>query len=105
MQVLGHTSYCDLIILLEGTIKRREEESWFVKGVIAMYRSCVIHIAIQYPKLFAEVLAGDVEGTEIAIEGGVSPVLVELFGGEILVDEVIVQDVQEDVDASNQDGA
>lgn len=66
-----------------------------------MYRSCVIHIAIKYPELFAEVLAGDVEGTEVAIEGGVSPMLAELFGGEILVDEVVVQDVQEDAGAGN----
>ena len=66
-----------------------------------MYQSCVIHIAIQYPALFAEVLAGDIESTEIAIEGGVSPMLAELFGGEILVDEVTVRDVGGDVDAGN----
>lgn len=66
-----------------------------------MYRSCVIHIAIQYPELFAEVLAGDVEGTEIAIEVGVSPMLAELFGGEILVDEVVVLDAQEVAGAGN----
>jgi len=47
------------------------------------------------------VLAGDIESTEIAIEGGVSPMLAELFGGEILVDEVTVRDVGGDVDAGN----
>ena len=66
-----------------------------------MYQSCVIHIAIQYPALFAEVLAGDIESTEIAIEGVISPVLVELFGGEILVDEVTVREVRGDADANN----
>ena len=66
-----------------------------------MYQSCVIQIAIQYLALFAEVLAGDIESTEIAIEGGVSPMLAELFGGEILVDEVTVRDVGGDVDAGN----
>jgi hypothetical protein len=44
--------------------------------------------------MFTEVLACDIEGTELAIEGAVSPLLMELFGGEIIVEHVIVQESQ-----------
>jgi len=59
-----------------------------------MFTKCTIHITVQYPTMFTEVLACDIEGTELAIEGAVSPLLMELFGGEIIVEHVIVQESQ-----------
>jgi len=59
-----------------------------------MFTKCTIHITVQYPTMFTEVLACDVEGTELAIEGAVSPLLMELFGGAIIVENVVVQEFQ-----------
>lgn len=56
-----------------------------------MFSQCEISIRIQYLTLFTEVLFLDVASTEAAIEGSISPLLVELFGGPILVDDVTVQ--------------
>ena len=56
-----------------------------------MFNQCEISIRIQYLTLFTEVLFLDVASTEAAIEGGVSTLLMELFGGPILVDDVTVQ--------------
>jgi len=61
-----------------------------------MFTKCTIHITVQYPTVFTEVLACDVEGTELAIEGAVSPLLMELFGGAIIVENVVVQEFQSD---------
>jgi hypothetical protein len=61
-----------------------------------MYRSCLIHIAIQYPEGYTEVVSNDLESTEVAIEAGVSEKLAELFGGEILVDDVTLENVHEE---------
>ena len=55
-----------------------------------MYRTCVVHITFQYSAEHTEVLPDDMEGTEVAIESEVCPILAELFGGEILVGEVTV---------------
>jgi len=74
--------------------RKQIEDTWFVKGAFSMYRSCVIHIAIQYLEGHTEVLPDDMESAEVAIEGEVSPILAELFGGEILVDDVTVEGVQ-----------
>ncbi|HAT43870.1 MAG TPA: hypothetical protein DEV72_08300 [Ktedonobacter sp.] len=59
-----------------------------------MYRNCVIHIAFQYLEGYTETVSDDLESTEVAIEVGVSEKLAELFGGEILVDEVTIEDSQ-----------
>ena len=59
-----------------------------------MYRTCVIHIAIQYLEGYTETVSDDLESTEVAIEVGVSEKLAELFGGEILVDDVTIEDSQ-----------
>jgi hypothetical protein len=56
-----------------------------------MFNQCEICIRIQYPTLFTEVLFLDVASTEAAIEGSISTLLMELFGGPILVDDVTVQ--------------
>jgi len=56
-----------------------------------MFTQCTISISIQYPATFTEVLARDMASTEVAIEGSVSPLLTELFGGTILVDDVNVR--------------
>ena len=39
-----------------------------------------------------EVLSSNTESTELAIEGAVSPLLMELFGGAIIVENVIVEE-------------
>jgi len=44
--------------------------------------------------MFMEVLPGDIESTELVIEGAVSPLLMELFGGAIIVENVVVQEFQ-----------
>ena len=59
-----------------------------------MFRKCTIHITVQYPAMFTEVLSNNTESTELAIEGAVSPLLMELFGGEIIVENVIVEESQ-----------
>jgi hypothetical protein len=59
-----------------------------------MYRKCTIHITVQYETMFTEVLPNNTESTELAIEGAVSPLLMELFGGEIIVESVIVEESQ-----------
>ena len=66
-----------------------------------MYQSCVVHITFQYPGEYTEVLPDNVESTEIAIEAGVSEKLAELFGGEILVDDVTLENVQEESASSD----
>ena len=62
-----------------------------------MFSQCEISIRIQYPTFFTEVLFLDVASTEAAIEGGVSTLLMELFGGPILVDDVTVLISQPDL--------
>jgi hypothetical protein len=56
-----------------------------------MFTKCTIHISIQYPAVFTEVLSGDLESTEVALEGCISLPLMELFGGTIIVDNVTVE--------------
>ena len=59
-----------------------------------MFRKCTIHITVQYQTMFTEVLSNNTESTELAIEGAVIPLLMELFGGEIMVESVIVEESQ-----------
>jgi len=59
-----------------------------------MFTKCTIHISFQYPVMFSEVLDNDIESTEVAIEAGISSLLMELFGGAILVDNVTLQYTQ-----------
>ena len=59
-----------------------------------MFTKCTIHISIQYPAAFTEVLAGDLQSTEVALEGYISLPLMELFGGTIIVDNVTVEQSQ-----------
>ena len=59
-----------------------------------MFRKCTIHITVQYHTMFTEVLSSNTESTELAIEGAVIPLLMELFGGEIIVENVIVEESQ-----------
>jgi hypothetical protein len=53
-----------------------------------MYTYCTIQISIRYPAMYTEILPTEKESTEVAIEGTVSPILMELFGGSIIVDDV-----------------
>ena len=66
-----------------------------------MSRSCVVHITFQYPEEHTEVLPDDPESTEVAIEAGVSIKLAELFGGEILVDDVTLENIREESSPNN----
>jgi len=56
-----------------------------------MLKQCTIHITIQYPETHTEVCADDEASVEIAIEDKVMPLLVELFGAPIYVDDVAVE--------------
>ncbi len=53
--------------------------------------TCNIQISFQCPDMFSEVPPNDVESTELAVEDGLSQLLMELFGGTILVDDVTVK--------------
>ena len=53
--------------------------------------SCKIQISIQCPDMPSEAPLQDVESTELAIEDGMSGLLMELFGGTIIVNDVTVQ--------------
>jgi hypothetical protein len=41
--------------------------------------------------MFSEVPSNDIESTELAVEEGISQLLMELFGGTIFVEEVTVK--------------
>lgn len=51
---------------------------------------CNIQISFQCPDMPSEALLHDVESTELAIEDGISSLLMELFGGTIIVNDVTV---------------
>ncbi len=53
--------------------------------------SCNIQISFQCPDTLSEAPLHDVESTELAIEDGVSGLLIELFGGTIIVNDVTVK--------------
>jgi hypothetical protein len=63
-----------------------------MKGAMHMFKTCTISITIQYLASSSEVLLDDQDSTELAIEVGISPILMELFGGIILVDDVTLQE-------------
>ncbi len=50
-----------------------------------------IHITFQFSEEYAEVLPGDVESTEVALEQAISQLLLELFGEPIFVGDVTVK--------------
>jgi hypothetical protein len=52
---------------------------------------CNIQISFQCPDMPSEALLHDVESTELAIEDGISGLLMELFGGTIIVNDVTVK--------------
>jgi hypothetical protein len=64
-----------------------------MRGAMPMQatRRCIIQIDMQYPKAFTETLPDDTESTEVALESEVSPLLAELFGGVVLIEEVTVR--------------
>ncbi len=53
--------------------------------------ACNIQISFQCPDMPSEAPLHDVESTELAIEDGMSGLLMELFGGTIIVNDVIVK--------------
>ena len=57
-------------------------------------RRCIIQIDMRYPdERFTEMVSDDTESTEVALEGEVSPLLAELFGGVVLIEEITVRHV------------
>jgi hypothetical protein len=53
--------------------------------------TCNIQISFQCPDMFSEVPLNDVESTELAVEDGISSLLMELFGGMIIVNDVTIK--------------
>jgi hypothetical protein len=53
-------------------------------------RRCIIQIDMQYPELFTEIVLDDTISTEVALESELGPLLAELFGGTVLIDDVKV---------------
>ncbi len=50
-----------------------------------------IQISFQCPDMPSEAPLHDVESTELALEDGMSGLLIELFGGTIIVNDVTVK--------------
>jgi hypothetical protein len=46
---------------------------------------------MRYPKSLTETLTDDTTSTEVALESEVSPLLAELFGGVVLIEEITVR--------------
>lgn len=53
-----------------------------------------IQISLDVPDTFTEVIPDDVESMEVAVEGGISLILAELFGGTILVEKVLIHSLE-----------
>ncbi len=60
-----------------------------------------IRISIQCPERLTEMPVNDLEHAELAVEDSVSLLLMELFGGTILVDDVTVQYANSDYECGN----
>ena len=60
-----------------------------------------IRISIQCPDRFTEMPVNDLEHAELAVEDSVSLLLMELFGGTILVDDVTVQYANSEYECGN----
>ncbi len=60
-----------------------------------------IRISIQCPGRLTEMPINDLERTELAVEDSVSLLLMELFGGTILVDDVTVQYANSEYECDN----
>src|SRR5579863_5303219 len=73
------------------------------RGTKEMFMNCTIQISIRYPALHTELLPTEKESTEVAIEGSVCPILMELFGGSIIVDDVHIDEHPSSSYASNDE--
>jgi hypothetical protein len=60
-----------------------------------------IRISIQCPERLTEMPVNDLEHAELAVEDSVSLLLMELFGGTILVDDVTVQYASSEYECGN----
>ena len=60
-----------------------------------------IRVSIQCPDRLTEMPVNDLEHAELAVEDSVSLLLMELFGGTILVDDVTVQYANSDYECGN----
>jgi hypothetical protein len=56
-----------------------------------MMKQCTIHITIQYPESRTEVCADEEGSVELAIEDKMAPLMAELFGAPMYVDDVTVE--------------
>lgn len=52
------------------------------------YQETTIQITFRHPVHRTEVPSDDVDGTEAVIEAGIAPQLLELYGGEIIIEKV-----------------
>lgn len=68
-----------------------------------MYTNCTIQIMIRYSAMHTETFPSEKESTEVAIEGTVSPILMGLFGGSIIVDDVHIVEYPSSPYASNDE--
>ena len=60
-----------------------------------------IRVSIQCPEKLTEMPVNDLEHTELAVEDSISLLLMELFGGTILVDNVTVQYANSEYECGN----
>lgn len=60
-----------------------------------------IRISIQCPDRLTEMPVNDLERAELVVEDSVSLLLMELFGGTILVDDVTVQHANSEYECGN----
>jgi hypothetical protein len=60
-----------------------------------------MRISIQCPDRLTEMPVNDLEHAELAVEDSVSLLLMELFGGTILVDDVTVQYASSEYECGN----
>ena len=60
-----------------------------------------IRVSIQCPDRLTEMPVNDLEHAELAVEDSVSLLLMELFGGTILVDDVTVQYASSEYECGN----
>ncbi len=78
--------------------KEDKGKAWSIglmRGAMPMQttRRCIIQIDMRYPKSLTETLTDDTTSTEVALESEVSPLLAELFGGVVLIEEIKIRHV------------
>lgn len=54
------------------------------------YQETIIQITFRHPVSFTEVLTDDADSTEVALEVGLTPPLIDLYGGsgEVIIEKI-----------------